>query len=586
MKQYNDIGNGDGWVYVTEPDGTTIVKNIPNLCEATKIIKLLGIEAAAPSGNLISFGIVEITEVSGTNNVTGILVAGVNQMSEDEDVTGLSKAQLATAITNNINAFTPATGIDYTASAVDVFVYLFAGVDDGSAPNGNAVVFATDDPANIAADTTDFSGGADSNKIYDESNGFRFFLDADYAASSTSCSGDGTAVQGDLSNAIEITNDVIILQGSNKIITVTIANDAISPTRTGREYDIELGTEGAAATDDLITINPAGHSSGDIIRLRGADPAKIVTVKTTGNIDLEGGSTFDTGDYGKTITLQLFKKGGAANDLWYWFEVSRSTQSVASVADFRTNDFPFISTEGRDTIALVASGTINLEPNTDKKLQETSGTVTLTNLLEIVISTGAAIAGDIFNIVHKGGVTIGVFDFKIAGIKLTANQALQGGWVIQGYYDGSSWRPVIFPIFNQDANPATIENDQIKTGTIEIQKMEAAHQKSSKTVPLSFETGYVGAQKAPMAYPGTVNKITAYITKDIESSNDASIIIKDNAGVAMGAITITAGATIGNAFTVSPTTNNTFVTDDVLTFETAKTTKGGEVNVFIDYTRT
>jgi len=108
------------------------------------------------------------------------------------------------------------------------------------------------------------------------------------------------------------------------------------------------------------------------------------------------------------------------------------------------------------------------------------------------------------------------------------------------------------------------------------------------TLDVSFETDEIGDFKIKMPYAGTVTGIYAFVTKAIAATDDATIVPKNNAGTTMGSgtITFTAADPRGTAETSTPSTNNTFIANDVLTFTTAKTTAGGKAVLSISVTRT
>ncbi len=95
-------------------------------------------------------------------------------------------------------------------------------------------------------------------------------------------------------------------------VGATIASDAITVSISSKS--VRVGSEGAAATDNLTTIN--GGYIGQIIILRGLSISQVITVAdNTGNINLSGGS-FVLGNGDDTLTL-----------LWTgtkWIELSRS----------------------------------------------------------------------------------------------------------------------------------------------------------------------------------------------------------------------------------------------------------------------
>ena len=105
---------------------------------------------------------------------------------------------------------------------------------------------------------------------------------------------------------------------------------------------------------------------------------------------------------------------------------------------------------------------------------------------------------------------------------------------------------------------------------------------------VSFEAGETGDFKIKMGFDGTLTDIYAFATKVIAGTDNGTITPKNNAGTTMtsGTITFTAGDPRGTAYTSTPSANNTFVTGDILTFTTAKTTSGGKVHLSLKFTRT
>ena len=577
MSDISKAGNELGFFYVTEPDGlaTSMVSSIPNNGDGLRQIKLLAIQGAATSANLIASGSVQLTAVSGVGDITNILVDAVGQMANSVNVTGLTIAQTATAVANEINSTVPASGIDYTAVADDDTINIFATATDGSTPNGDVVAFNTSDPANITATTTDIGGGADANQLYDEANGYRFFLNAT-----------ASAIIGDLTGSTEVTSSVITSVASLKTNTTEITSGAISTARQSKEYAVEVNTEASAATDTLSTINPDGHTVGDTIYLRGQAPGRVITVDGAGNINLAGGATFVTGDYSKTIILQLWAKGGAAQDQLHWFEVARSTQSVASISDFRTDSIPIISTEGITNIPAAASGTTTLTSNVSTRVQSVTGSATLTGDFVVFFSTIGAVAGDTFRVVYAAQITEAANKVRIGGaskIALSTQQALIGGWHFWGYYDGAAWQTAAWPdmgsvIFKRA--PEFLLDNGITPG-----KLTQEVRTEILTVPVSFDTGATGDHKIEMPYSGTIIKIDHVVSTLIEATDDGSIVAKDNAAAVMSTVTITGGSVTGTTFTDSPSVNNTFVAGDVLTFTTAKVTVGGKVLISLKIER-
>ncbi len=109
----------------------------------------------------------------------------------------------------------------------------------------------------------------------------------------------------------------------------------------------------------------------------------------------------------------------------------------------------------------------------------------------------------------------------------------------------------------------------------------------SKTFEVSFDTTAIGDVKVLFPFACTVTGFYAAVTKTIQAANNATITPKNNAGTTMtsGAVTITAGTTIGTGFTSTPSANNVFTAGQVMTLTTAKANAGGSVLLTVTYTR-
>lgn len=284
-----------------------------------------------------------------------------------------------------------------------------------------------------------------------------------------------------------------------------------------------------------------------------------------------------------------------------------------------------------------AGGTvsINLSEPYAYHIIDGAGIVLLSSF--IVNTTGTATLGMTINVRYIGNgldsdTTDPTISVQILGVTLTDTQALKKANII-ATYNGASWDTVLelssddTAIVNTanlvDLNVTTakiaalavttakIDNlavtaakiaantitaSQIANGTLTKTQMTAntvnstilAVNNSLTTivVPVSFETGVVGDFKMLMNFAGTLNTVYAYATKAIAATDNATIVCKNNAGTTMatGTITFTASDARGTAYTVTPSTNNTFVAGDILTLTCAKATAGGQANVSLNFT--
>lgn len=573
MAEISELGSTVGWVYVTQPDGTTLVTSKENTQETAQIIKQMGVSAASLALNQSAVGTINITACTGVGNVTQVLINGVDQINATIAYTGATTPTvLAAAIVVAINSHTPA-GYNYTALSIAGVVYVIAPDTAGSSVNGLTITVSNS--GNLTLTTTDMAGGSDASNVYDQNFGYRFFINPT-----------ASAVEGDIAGATEITNYIVQrgVQAANDYQALTVATGVITPTRKSGLTYLIVDTEGAAAADDLTDITPSGWAEWDTVVIRGTDAARVVTVKTTGNISLAGSNDFATGDYTKTLTLQ-YRSGN-------FYETSRSTQQIGTVAAFRTASFPFTSQEGGATTAITAGGGIKtLTVNTDKKLQAFTGNVTLLADYEIILDTTGAVAGDEFVLGYTGTITLNGFNIKITSATtktLTTVQALRGQLYIACYYNGATWGTSLFYNFFNVAPLPKIENQFIEDGTIDVLKLDTEARTEVIVIPISFETGYTNAvNKIRMQYAGSVVSMYAVAVKAIAGTDNATIQAKDNGSVNMtgGLLTFTASDAQNTIVSSAVTANNTFVDGDVLTFLSAKATAGGECLLTIEILR-
>ena len=133
----------------------------------------------------------------------------------------------------------------------------------------------------------------------------------------------------------------------------------------------------------------------------------------------------------------------------------------------------------------------------------------------------------------------------------------------------------------------TLSDAEIGAGAISSVSLAGNLITGSNSFWVSFETGEVGDFKILMDCAGTLDTVYAYCVKAIAATDNGTIVCKNNAGTTMatGTITFTASDARGTAYTVTPSTNNTFIIGDILTFTCAKATVGGRILVTINYTK-
>lgn len=580
-KGIQDLGNGLGFIYVTDPS-SNILKVYQNDADGARNVKLDGLKASAVGANRVATAIITIGTPTSSGAISNITVSAIEIIDPATPLnydTSIPTTTLAQNIVNAINSYVGIDGggnrVDFTAVRVGSDVYIFTEADSGDTYNGITPTIVHTGGL-VSTVTQDFEGGSSSAEIYDTAIGYRFYLDADYGT--TSCSGGGTATTDSIANAVEITNYIVNIgfQSAMPNEATTISSDSVIFERKGVLTIIQLTGEGSA-NDDLTNIIIDGAAYGDRILLHST--TDTITLNETGNINLQT-NTYDV--IGDSVIELVYSIDNE------WLEVYRSTGSVGTTSDYRTAGFGIFSNEGFNTTGVSTSGTISFTANTDKKYQELTGSGSLSGNTAYQLNALGAIAGDEFWLVYDASVTVGAFSLSIFGVTLTAEQALNGGLVFYGRFLDGAWRIQMFP--NLDTN-ATYP---FKMATVNIADNAVTSAKASTNLKtdvvsrlISFEASEVGDMKMYMGYAGTVDYIHFTVDKAIAATDDGTIIPKNNAGTVMtsGTITVTASSTIGTGFTSTPTANNSFVAGDILTFTTAKTTAGGKGTLYIKITK-
>src|SRR3990172_1748674 len=242
MAGYADFGNGNGLLYVTEADGTTLSASILNDVNGAKIVLQNALTVAPESGEVLSVGTVTVNVGGGT--VTTCTVNGVDVMGATA-ASGVTPALIAADLAAKINA--QASTPEYTAivggTSANV-VYIFAVVGTGSAPNGFVVTAGVTAPTTVT--TANMDGGRDGTGIFDTIMGRRYFINSAISA-----------VEGVLAGSTEITKNIVKRGIESQLYTqnIVISNGIITPVRVGAISVVNVDTEGLAATDNLDTIS-------------------------------------------------------------------------------------------------------------------------------------------------------------------------------------------------------------------------------------------------------------------------------------------------------------------------------------------
>ena len=264
--------------------------------------------------------------------------------------------------------------------------------------------------------------------------------------------------EGGLSGATEIT-DFLVTRGLNSRITtvgVTInASDALILTdavggsqnivRKGVIQVYEVDATNSGGNDDIDTITITDVQDNDIVILRNKTE-HTVTVTENGNIALEGDAQF-TMDTQYEDCIALMYRGAT------WYELWRLPNSAINIKSMRLAGIPQ-EKEGVESYTILAgSGTVatSLKPGLHSGKVYISGSCTLSAAYSLSINGSdtdlgtngqGSQAGDMFTFIYNATVTVSSYSVTIAGITLTAQEALLGGILIIAVFDGTTWRAV------------------------------------------------------------------------------------------------------------------------------------------------
>lgn len=128
----------------------------------------------------------------------------------------------------------------------------------------------------------------------------------------------------------------------------------------------------------------------------------------------------------------------------------------------------------------------------------------------------------------------------------------------------------------------------IQAAAVTPSKINTAGNSRIVAFPVSFETGQQMTHALYFNCAATVNLVRTIVTDAIAGTDTATITCSNNAGSAMagGVVTIAISAPVAEEDSATPTTNNTFTSGQKMQLLAAKTTAGGEVTCFVEYTVT
>jgi hypothetical protein len=279
-KGIQDIGIGLGYLYMTDPAGSTIIATQPNTVVGVKNMRQQGNDAAPFIANRPAVATITVNSVASTGAITAITIGGVNQIGSNINIATNNATVAAGQIAQAINNYSPSGSDDYTANAVGNVIYVFSPPESGSTANGLTITISVSS-VTIVTTTTAFTNGSSQNGIYDTTFGARFWIDADYGPTGTP--GGGTATPTSLLYAYEITEYFVLrgLQAGIITLSATISNDSINGlTRSCAITQILVSNQGGGPTDVLAFLQTSGFVVGDEVQLIAGTAGQVPTIES------------------------------------------------------------------------------------------------------------------------------------------------------------------------------------------------------------------------------------------------------------------------------------------------------------------
>lgn len=415
-------GSGVGYIYAVDSAGN-IIESVQNSTFGRQAIESAALLSSPLTSNVSASSTVEIA--SGTGTITNLSYDGVSIFNTGVPVTGATTADLAVNLRDAINAYISVP--NYTAVSSGNFVTVYADPTEGSNLNGVSSVGAV--TGTLVMNVGELNGGTNTSDDVDYQTGFNVYLNPSPTASATSLTG-----------ATDVTTAVVRRSASTPFIisNVSISSNSISVDRKGTINIIDVDTEGAIAADDLTTITTGNFTNGDMIILRGANPARIITVQEGDNIELGNNANFVSGDKDSGLCLQLFDN--------VWYEVFRTPANSISVSTLRAAGIPQPVPGVQVSAINLAGASTTITAGVDKGYWALTGSGTLTGNVAYNLAAGT-IEGDTISIRMPGNITLGGFNISFNGVTLTQQKATYGALIVF-VWEGSSWIPSLFDLGN------------------------------------------------------------------------------------------------------------------------------------------
>lgn len=596
MATLADLGNNNGHIIVLRPDNNTVVRSFANSIQGVKESINHALSSGAIVGNRAASGTMSVDDLTGAigQSVTAININGVDQIAAPVTVGSTDIDVYATALRDAINAFTPASGPDYTASVLANVVNIIAPASVGDTVNGSAIT-PSFSGVDILTTQTDIDNGSVADSPQDKIFGNQYILN----------SAPGSEA-GDIGSGIDITRFIVMrgMQTTLDTITGTVVVNALTFERTMVLMNIELTAGGPTTLD---TINTADSVIGDRILVSGLDGAPTVTINETGNIELANGTDFVTGGPEVVIELKLTDLSGTLK----WAEVARSPNIVISVATMRDAGIAQPGNGAREITMTGGAQAITTTAGVDSGYIRVTGAPSLTGAFSIDIPIGSPIDGDKMVVDYHAlpgdsGGSVAIFGRFLPAAEFTQGKTrieatYTGLWVVVKLQNSDEENWIVADDMTDNAvetvkindlavttakiNNLAVTSAKLAVGAVSPNNSSTTMKRKMVSYPMSFETGELGTnQTIFMGGKGSIANVTFSPLTLIEATNDGAVGFFNNTQTFnMGSITVAAGSVRGAGITAWAPATTTFDDGDEIFISTSKITAGGTGIVTIVY---
>jgi len=433
-----DLGNGDGYVYITNESGTlgTVfgypigIKN--GLLAINAVRKEFGPRNSKSAGAGYAVGYMTLTNAA-ADNLNTLTIGGVNQIGGAVAMTAANLVVSAAAIAAAVNAYVAVPNFRASASGASV---IFTSTTATDAYNGDLIVPAF---SGASTATTIPVGGGRSQGF----RPFRFFIDTRPAA--TELVIDPAAIE--ITDAVSW-ND---LGAPVTITTGTIASNTLSFQRLNDGSRMQVQIDGVTTANNslgvpsnrITSIVFEGGCVGDIVLFSGVTGAGAPAVFVNGvDIALEL-ATKSLGDFNDTLEMRYVGAGQFSQVVPNAMDAA-ALRGQGVAIPLQAGTFELGPAAGTATITPGSTG-VSAFPGViyEQDIAIVSPAV-LAGSLNFTIDTTNAIEGDTGTISgNNQAITVGANAVNFSGpagivATLTAELALSGQWVAKWtylYYD-------------------------------------------------------------------------------------------------------------------------------------------------------